>query len=334
MNTAPGEKARAKTRGTATKVSLRPPNKAKKSGGSPPRKPARASAMVEEVVDIDVSRLPLRQQLFVSEFVECGNGTQAAIRAGYLASDAASRASKLLANPTIGAIVQARVEDKIEAVRATRDHVLQAFADIVEADANELSQYRRVCCRHCHGPIDEATRGRVKLFTPAEWIERRDRHDGRRGELIAAGKGDIGDFAAPTPETWYDNRRPINTDCPECFGDGVGEVFLMDTRTISRRARALLAGVKQSKDGVEIKTHSKESALAVLARHHRLYDEGGTAVNVVFDAAELDAKFGAAMRASQERMEKMRIERRAARDARIDNLNFPFVGGLTVESSP
>lgn len=322
---APNVKTPAKTRPVAAKVGPRPPSNAKKSSTAPPRKSARALAVVEEAVDLDVSRLPLRQQLFVSEFVECGNGTQAAIRAGYLASDAASRASKLLASPTVRAIVQARVEDKIEAVRATRDQVLQAFADIVEADATELTGYHRYCCRYCHGAVDKPTGGRARQFTPGEWIERREKHEARRQELIAAGRGDIGEFSVATPKAWYDKRREIDQDCPECFGLGVGEVVLQDTRYISRRARALLAGVKETKDGIEVKTHSKEAALAVLARHHRLYDEGGTTVNVVLDAAELDAKFGAAMRASQERMVQMRMERRAAREARSDDLQIGFV---------
>lgn len=313
-------KAPTKAGASSTKVGPRPPVNAKKSRGASPRKTARETVAAEEVVDLDVTRLPMRQQLFVSEFVECGNGTQAAIRAGYAASDAASRASKLLATPSIRAIVQARVDDKIEAVRATREHVLQAFADIVEADATELTAYHRYCCPYCHGAVDNLTGGHKRQFKPSEWNDRVEKHETRRQELIATGRGDIGEFAIATPTVWYDKRRDINEDCPECFGLGVGEVVLKDTRYLSRRVRALLASVKETKDGIEFKTHSKEAALAVLARHHRLYEEGGTTVNVNIDAAELDAVYGEGMRKAQERMAIMRAERLAAREARSDDL--------------
>lgn len=313
-------KAPTKAGATSTKVGPRPPVNAKKSRGASARKTTGGAVAAEQVVDLDVTKLPMRQQLFVSEFVECGIGTQAAIRAGYASSDAASRASKLLANPSIRAIVQARVDDKIEAVRATREHVLQAFADIVEADATELTAYHRYCCPYCHGVVNKKTGGRARQFKPSEWDARVEKHEVRRQELIAADRGDIGEFTVAMPTVWYDKRRDINDDCPECFGLGVGEVVLKDTRYLSRRARALLASVKETKEGIEFRMNSKESALAVLARHHRLYDEGGTTVNVNIDAAELDALYGEGMRKAEERMKIMRAERLAAREARSDDL--------------
>ncbi len=301
--------------------------KASAEAGNSRRERAKANisrTKAKAPMDLDASKLPMRQQVFIDEYLIDLNGTQAAIRAGYAATDARTRASRLLGKPNLKAIVQARIEERIEAIRMSRERVLDAFADIAEADANELSQYRRVCCRHCHGLIDEATGGRAKLYTPAEWIERRERHEARRQELIAGGRGDIGEFAIPTPQSWHDKRLPINSHCPECFGDGVGEVFLMDTRMISRRARALLAGVRETKDGVEIKVHSKEAALSVLAKHHKIYDDAPTTA-VSFNAAELDALYGEAMRKGAARMEQMRIERRAAREARSDDLQIGFV---------
>ena len=61
-------------------VSPRLPIIAKKLCGSSARKLACGAVATEDVADVDVTRLPLRAQLFVSEFVECGIGTQAAIR--------------------------------------------------------------------------------------------------------------------------------------------------------------------------------------------------------------------------------------------------------------
>lgn len=62
----------------------------------------------------------------------------------------------------------------------------------------------------------------------------------------------------------YDKPNPA---CKDCHGEGVGRLVVSDTRTLSESARALFAGLQVSKEGIRVNVHSKEAALANIARH-------------------------------------------------------------------
>jgi phage terminase small subunit len=55
--------------------------------------------------------------------------------------------------------------------------------------------------------------------------------------------------------------------CPECAGYGQGRAVLKDTRYLSPSALALYAGIKQTKEGVQVLTHSKLDAMEKLLKH-------------------------------------------------------------------
>ena len=61
-------------------------------------------------------------------------------------------------------------------------------------------------------------------------------------------------------------------DCRQCRGEGVGHVHVSDTTKLSPSAAALYAGVKTTKDGIEIKMHDQMAALEKLGRHLGLFD--------------------------------------------------------------
>jgi hypothetical protein len=175
------------------------------------------------------------------------NGTQAAIRAGYAPKSACERAARILARPDVGAVVQAMLHDRIDRIKMTRERVLAEFENIADADANELSELRRVCCRHCWGKIDPESEAPAYQLTPAEFVAKKARWDAdRERKLNAKNRVDIGEFPHE-PGNWYDKRKPINDRCTECFGDGIQDVFLKDTRNISRRARAIYGGSKRGR---------------------------------------------------------------------------------------
>jgi phage terminase small subunit len=238
--------------------------------------------------DLDVTKLPLRWQVLIEEYLIDFNGTQAAIRSGYSPGNASTQAAEVLQRPEVRAIVQARTEDRLEAIRMSRERVLDEFASLAEADANELSEHRRVCCRHCWGTVDEDTGAQAFQMTPAEFVKGRKEWAEKSKKAMEKDQTDIGPYPHE-PGNWYDKRKAINPDCGECFGDGVGEVLLKDTRNISRRARAIYGGVKEGKDGIEIKTYSKEGALGVLAKHHKIYDEAPVVSLTTTTSEELDA---------------------------------------------
>ena len=55
--------------------------------------------------------------------------------------------------------------------------------------------------------------------------------------------------------------------CPECGGDGVPFVWFADTRTLTGAARLLYAGVKRTRNGMEILTRNQDDALKNVAAY-------------------------------------------------------------------
>jgi phage terminase small subunit len=76
------------------------------------------------------SGLSAKQRKFVAEYLKDGNGTQAAIRAGYSAHTANEQASALLAKPSI----RAAVEGRLEKVEVRSDDVLRELKRIAYLD--------------------------------------------------------------------------------------------------------------------------------------------------------------------------------------------------------
>lgn len=66
-------------------------------------------------------------------------------------------------------------------------------------------------------------------------------------------------------------RRDPKQGCLGCAGEGHANVLVKDTRNLSPQARALYAGVKITKDGLEVKMHSKLDALEKVFKHLGLY---------------------------------------------------------------
>lgn len=260
------------------------------------------STQETEDQSLDATKLPLKWQLFIEEYLLHQNATRAAINAGYSPLRASNQGHILRHDPRIAPIIEALIAEKIEKVRMTRERIISEFENIVEADANELSQYRRVCCRHCWGGESFAY-----METPYELAERKRIYDRKmeRCKLVETPLVDQPIWDDTRVEGFNATKEP-NPECPECWGEGVGRVFMQDTRLLSRRARALYAGAKIGKDGIEIKTHSKEKSMEVLAKHHKVYDET-PAVNLnMVSAADLDAIYEEKMAKSRQKSEAVK----------------------------
>lgn len=197
-----------------------------------------------------------RESEFAAEYVRNGGDADAAGCMVYGQSQGKTRGRQ--------ALMRKRVQEEIGRLHApvavvsmlTEAQILQDWADIALADPRELVTHRRVNCRHCHGDdfgyqwIDAAEY--VAATVAWELGSRNGRPVGGPPQLNAIG------FRA--------NGEP-HPDCPHCNGEGFGEVFIPDFRTLSPRALKLLAGVKQTKTGIEIAMHSQEKAREYLARH-------------------------------------------------------------------
>ncbi len=211
------------------------------------------------------ARKPSRQDLFVLEYLKDLNGRQAAIRAGYSPESARQTACDLLSEPQIQAKVQKAMDERAARTQIEADMVIDRFWGIATADARDLIELHRSCCRYCWG------KGHLYQRTPREMASDRASHEAKAAEAAAADQpypafdegGGLG----------YNPRHDPHPDCPECFGEGVERIVPKDTRDLPPAARLLYAGVKTTQHGLEIKMHDQLGALRDIGRHQGIFKD-------------------------------------------------------------
>ena len=201
-----------------------------------------------------------RRERFVEQYLVDLNATKAAIRAGFKPTSARFEASKLMAEPAVQAAIEAAMQARADRTQITTDKVLERLWGIATADASELIELRRCCCRYCYGKKFLYQR------TPREMRDAIAQY--QRDVLLAKAKGEpvMAEFNA-AGGTGFDPRKDPNPDCPECFGEGVERVFPKDTRDLSPNAKLLYAGVRTTQHGLEIKTHDQTAMLVKCGEH-------------------------------------------------------------------
>lgn len=248
-----------RTSAPAKKAPPKPKPKAKPAPKRPaPRKKTPAPAPTPEK-ESNPAQLGLtaKQQRFVDEYMIDLNATQAAIRAGYSPDTAGAIGHENLKKPEIQlALAEARRAQQ-ERTQITADRWLQEVALIALADARELVEVKKGCCRNCYGEGHKYQRTVGEMNRDREaWREK-----GKNpAEFDEAGGIGFNPLLAPHPE------------CPHCGGDGHARTILKDTRYLSPAAAALYAGAKETQFGIEIKMHSKHDALEKLAKHLGTYE--------------------------------------------------------------
>jgi phage terminase small subunit len=244
-----------------TKAQPRPENDADTAKGDGAAKQAGRTKAKEE------HPLGLTPQIetFCQEYVVDLNGTQAAIRAGYSERSANEQASALLAKPNVRLRVEELRKERASRTNITADRVLTEAWNIATADPRELVEYRIGCCRFCYGE------GHRYQRTSNEFERDEAEHSARCEKAIEDGKPHPGEFD-PKGGTGFNKLAEPNPECPECFGEGIGRTVFKDTSKVSKATASLFAGVKETKDGLEIKLHSKDGALEKLFKHLGLYE--------------------------------------------------------------
>src|SRR6478752_494842 len=189
---------------------------------------------------------------FVEEYAKDRNGTQAAIRAGYSAKTADVQASKLLADPKVQALINEAKAKVSQAVEFEAAQVLLHWAQIATADPTKISRVRHLNCRHCWGE-DHAYQWHEREY--AEAYERHSK-DPDAYELpdLSGGMG------------WAHNRPP-HPDCPDCKGEGHTQTYFEDMDKLGPAERRLIASVKKTKDGIEVKMRDQDGAVANIAKY-------------------------------------------------------------------
>lgn len=210
-----------------------------------------------------VSGLTAKQSRFVDEYLIDLNATQAAVRAGYSKKTAEWIGPQLLTKTHVAAAVTERMKKREARTEITQDMVLRRYWAIATANPNELTEFRRVCCRHCFGREHEY-----------QWVDSEE-FSRAVASAVKAAKEDGVEPTLPNDAGGYGfspTLRP-HPKCPKCHGEGFGTVFAHDTRDVSPSALALYAGVKQTKEGFEVKMHDQVAALRDVARHLGMFKD-------------------------------------------------------------
>jgi phage terminase small subunit len=199
--------------------------------------------------------LTAKQQRFVDEYLKDLNATQAAIRAGYSKATARFIGAENLTKPNIQSIIAKHIDARGQKASITQTMVLERLWMIATANPNELIEYRRGCCRYCFG-----------VGHQYQWKDDE--------ELLEAVSNSV-DPDTVTDEGGYgfDPTIKPHPKCSSCHGEGFGSVHAHDSRTVSPAALALYAGVKQTKEGFEIKMHDQLAALDKVAKHLGMFSD-------------------------------------------------------------
>lgn len=323
----PAAKTRAAAKSETGNVSTAPANKpaAKKASAkaAKPKKPA-APTQVEGVdpdamsaeesliherfsraVEIvNAADLAPRIKIFVIEYAKDLNATNAAIRAGYAKKSAHVEGSRLLSNAKVKQTVDAIMNDRVEQGIFDGDAIVARWMDISTANPNALTQYRRVNCRYCWGD------GFNWQFTPKEFEQYKADH--ARAVLKALKDGDEPPIFDPKGGVGFWGTKDPHPECPECFGEGEGVPFFTDSRKLDRQSLALYAGVKQTKEGLEIQMHDQAAATDKLARYFGLYrDKLAEAIEANITPELLEERFAAATAKARAKQAQIEEERKA-----------------------
>ncbi len=81
--------------------------------------------------------LTRRQQLFAEAYIECGNATEAARRAGYSENTAAQMGAENLRKPNISEYITRRMRAQDEARVASADEVLRFFSSVMRGEVKD-----------------------------------------------------------------------------------------------------------------------------------------------------------------------------------------------------
>lgn len=209
-------------------------------------------------------------EAFCQEYVRDFKGGPAARRAGIEnPATARSWASRALARPEVRARIEELKAERRQRVQVETDDVLRKLLEIANTDVNELVEFRRTCCRHCWG------RDHRYQYTDGGLRAARVRHEQDLKKAQREGRDLTDDLPLEFDEQGgggFDATRDPHPECPECNGEGVGTPFIKDTRDLGLAATAY-AGVKVTKEGVELKLHDRMKAIELLGKHLGMFTD-------------------------------------------------------------
>jgi len=216
------------------------------------------------------------QERFCLEYVLDHNAARAARTAGYSEKTAQQQGYDLLTNPYIRQRISGLERAAAEKLQIEHHDLLKRLWDTATGDVNDLVRVERRCCRFCHGAGHEYQWRTEREYRRAVDAFLDEKSGGDTQALIALGdRIDAGGRIPSMPENsggfGFDATAAPHPDCPECHGEGIATVHAADTR--EALAHPLYDGVKQTKDGIEIKIADRSKALERVARHLAFFND-------------------------------------------------------------
>lgn len=270
----PGAKAaKPATKGTKPKV-----------GTTAIKNPVKLSLKERKAMEMAAFQgLDARQAKFVDLWLVTYNASQSYRDAGFTCKNdnvASAAASRLLSKVKNHPYTLARQVELFARTADVQNQLIATYHAASFADPRELVEYVRRCCRYCYG-IDHKFHLR-----PSEMERRRQQYEADKAAAEAESKT-IGEFDE-LGGIGYDGRKPPNYDCPECDGEGEGRALFKDTSNLSPAALTLFEGVKEGKDGTELKVASQKGYRDSLAKLFNMNVEPAVAVTLAVSDEQLD----------------------------------------------
>lgn len=264
---APKKKAAPKKAAASKKPTPKQP-RAKKVPPLPVTMAARRDALLDS--------LKLRERAFFERYIIHHNARRAYQEAYGCATTTAYNSGALLAKrKDMRELLKLHFREAMGRSGFGEDQVAARYWQTATASVTEVVQQRRPPCRYCYG-IDHE----YQWTTQREFREAMDRalHNATAGMTLedatamqAALKDGI--YADPNIPTdlggfGYDKIMPPNDDCPECRGIGGKPILTVtDSDLFTPEAELLFDGVKETRDGIEVKLTDRFRALDNLAKH-------------------------------------------------------------------
>jgi phage terminase small subunit len=174
------------------------------------------------------------------------------VDAGYSENGAAQSCSKLLKETEVAEEIEHWREKLAEIAGLNPNWVLNQWKMIAEANPSELIQLHQVCCRHCWGV------GHQFQWREGEYL---------RAVELALGAKEPKDPPAADGGFGFDGTREPNPNCPECDGEGQETVRVTDSRKVKGSAARLYAGLKKTKDGIQVLMRDQDGAVKNIAQY-------------------------------------------------------------------
>lgn len=226
------------------------------------------------------TQLTARERRGVDVYVATLDMRDAARAAGF--SDLEGTVKGWLRNERFMCAVRERLDAVSDMAGLTATDLRRDLKQVFEADATELSGIHKVPCRHCYGMNGQFQYTDSELY----YVEQAHSY-GEEKWPFSCVTHEFGDeLYRHAQAAWvagkngralflkggggYTRTREINSDCPQCHGDGTPMAYICDTRNLSDAGKKILRGIRIGDNRFEVLSIDRAHVREMLARDLRV----------------------------------------------------------------